>query len=450
MNLIEKEFLVPYNVGRPSSLLSYLTHQVFKVLSANEIPVRFVITNTSNDGFNCELGIMCCQNIHIQNTENSIFTFNKRSQENTDKFTAVLLIPTGIGAEIGGHCGDGNAVARLIASACDTLITHPNVVNASDINEMTDNTLYVEGSILTRLFMGQIGLKKPHSNRILMLMDKHEDQLFNDEIVNAVSSARISLGIDCDVYEMDNLINSESLYSQSGRAVGKIENLENLFNILDKHVNKYDAIGLSTFIKVPEHYHKNYFSNDDMINPWGGIEAMLTHSIAEKYKLPCAHSPMMASREIMEIEVGVVDPRKAPESASITYLHCILKGLHRSPRITSTDKGINIDNISCLIIPYGCIGLPTLSALENGIPVIAVKENRNRMENRLEEFPFRHNKLFVVENYLEAVGVMNAIKAGISIDTIRRPLAYTKIINKASTENTSSVSSIDHVKSSIY
>ncbi|MBK6643276.1 MAG: DUF3326 domain-containing protein [Bacteroidetes bacterium] len=56
----------------------------------------------------------------------------------------------------------------------------------------------------------------------------------------------------------------------------------------------------------------------------GSIEAMLTHAIAE-YAKPCAHSPMMASREVMELEVGVVDPRKAPESASLTYLHCILK-----------------------------------------------------------------------------------------------------------------------------
>jgi len=263
-----------------------------------------------------------------------------------------------------------------------------------------------------------------------MLMDKHEEKLFNDEIINAVSSARVSLGIDCDIYEMDNIINSESLYSKSGRAIGKIEKLEYLYEIIDKLYEKYDAIGLTTFINVPEYYHKNYFSNDDMINPWGGIEAMLTHSIAEKYNIPCAHSPIMSSRKIMELEVGIVDPRKAPESASLTYLHCILKGLHKSPKITSPDKGINIENISCLIIPYGCIGLPTLAALENGIPVIAVKENKNRMENKLEEFPFKHNKLFIVENYLEAVGVINAIKSGIKLDTVKRPIEYTKIINK--------------------
>lgn len=430
MKLIEKEFFIPSNEDKSTGLLEYITAKVREELLPSEIAIRFVITNTIDAGYLCELSVLTDIDENKNQSKRSIFSFKKREYENPEKFNVVLLIPTGIGAEIGGHCGDGNVVARLIASACDNLITHPNVVNASDINEMTENTLYVEGSIITRLFMGQIGLQKSRSNRILMLMDKHEDKLFNDEIINAVSSARISLGIDCDVYEMDDIICSESLYSSSGRAIGKIEKLENLFEILDRYSDKYDAIGLSTFIKVPDYYHANYFTNNDLINPWGGIEAMLTHSIAEKYSIPCAHSPMMASREVMEIEVGIVDPRKAPESASLTYLHCILKGLHKSPRITSPDKGINIDDISCLIIPYGCIGLPTLSALENGIPVIAVKENKNQMDNKMESFPFKHNKLIVVENYLEAVGVLNAIKSGINLDTLRRPLGYTNIITE--------------------
>jgi len=31
----------------------------------------------------------------------------------------VLIIPTGLGAEIGGHAGDANPVAKLIAKCCD-------------------------------------------------------------------------------------------------------------------------------------------------------------------------------------------------------------------------------------------------------------------------------------------------------------------------------------------
>ena len=77
------------------------------------------------------------------------------------------LIPTGIGCEIGGHAGDATPVARLLSSSCDNLITHPNVFNASDLNEMPENSLYVEGSTICRLMMGTVGLQPVRSNRIL-------------------------------------------------------------------------------------------------------------------------------------------------------------------------------------------------------------------------------------------------------------------------------------------
>jgi hypothetical protein len=88
---------------------------------------------------------------------------------------------------------------------------------------------------------------------------------------------------------------------------------------------------------------------------------------------------------------------------------------------------LSASDISCVIIPDGCLGLPTLAAIEQGIPIIAVKENKNRMQNKLEELPFKPGKLFIVENYLEAVGVMNAIKAGVAIESVRRPLKYTTV-----------------------
>ena len=59
--------------------------------------------------------------------------------------------------------------AKLIASLCNKLFVHPNVVNASDINEMTENMLYVEGSILDRFLEGQIGLEEVYTNKILLV-----------------------------------------------------------------------------------------------------------------------------------------------------------------------------------------------------------------------------------------------------------------------------------------
>lgn len=402
--------------------------QYYTATLSKEIPhriVRFVVTKSDERGYYCEIDAIVLEEKDTHSLAGNIFDFRKREYENTDKFTTVLLIPTGIGAEIGGHCGDGNSVARLIGAASDTLITHPNVVNAADINEMPDNTQYVEGSILSKLLLGRIGLQKVRSNRVLMLMDKHPESFFNEEIINAVSSARITLGMDCDVYEMENLITSVSQYAQSGRAVGEISGLENLFSVIDRFKNDYDAIGLSTFIKVPDDYHKKYFSTEDMVNPWGGIEAMLTHSIAEIYKIPCAHSPMMTSSEIMELELGVVDPRKAPESASTTYLYSVLKGLFRSPRIVGPTRGVTLEDISCVVIPDGCIGLPTLACLENNIPLIIVGGNKNLMQNDLQKLPFKNGKVFFVDSYLEAAGVITALKAGILPDITKRPVKET-------------------------
>lgn len=390
--------------------------------------IRFVIIKSDDRGYYCEIDAIIPEENDTHSLSRNIFDFRKRTHENTDKFVAVLLIPTGIGAEIGGHCGDGNSVARLLASASDILITHPNVVNAADINEMTENTEYVEGSILTKFFLGKIGLQKTRSNKILMLMDKHPESFFNEEVINAVSSARVTLGIECDIYEMEDLISSTSQYSKSGRAIGKVEGLEKLFAVVQKFKKYYDAIGLSTFIKVPDDFHKKYYLTDDMVNPWGGIEAMITHSISEIFEIPCAHSPIMTSSEVMELELGIVDPRKAPESTSTTYLHCILKGLHRSPQIVNFDNGITLEDISCMVIPDGCVGLPTLACLENEIPVIAVKENKNNMKNNLENLPFKKGKLFIVDNYLEAVGVMISLRAGVSPKTVRRPIKHTTVL----------------------
>jgi hypothetical protein len=173
-----------------------------------------------------------------------------------------------------------------------------------------------------------------------------------------------------------------------------------------------------------------------MVNPWGGIEAILTHGISMLFDIPSAHAPMMETLEIADMHVGIVDPRMAAEAVSTAFLHCVLKGLHRSPRII-TDRMLlthpevlTAADISCLVIPDGCVGLPTLAALEQGIPVIAVKENKNRMKNKLEELPFAPGKLFIVENYLEAVGIMTALKSGVSVESVRRPLAPTKVASE--------------------
>jgi hypothetical protein len=94
---------------------------------------------------------------------------------------------------------------------------------------------------------------------------------------------------------------------------------------------------------------------------------------------------------------------------------------------------LTASDISCLVIPDGCLGLPTLAALQQGIKVIAVRENRNLMRNDLSALPWAAGQFFSVENYWEAAGVMTAIKAGVSPESVRRPMAEITIEKRSAT-----------------
>ncbi len=434
MLLIEREIDIP-KCNDDGSLIAYFERKVRDCLQPNEIPVRFVITEGSNDKYHCELGVLAETEGFPVGQCQSKFNYISRQCENTEKFNAVLLIPTGIGAEIGGHAGDAGPVARLLASACDTLITHPNVVNASDINELPENGLYVEGSVISNLIMGTIGLQKVRANRVMLVIDKHKESRISELTINAASAARAALGVDCPlVVEMDPPIRMRAKYSSSGRAVGQVESIERLCEVLYRHRSEYDAVALASVIDVPTEFHTKYFESEgEMVNPWGGVEAMLTHAVTMLFGVPAAHAPMFESMDVMNLHVGIVDPRMSAEAVSNCFLHSVLKGLYRSPRIVRDlsvfgHPGVlSAADVSCLIIPDGCVGLPTLAALEQGIPIIAVRENRNRMKNDLKELPFASDKLFFAENYPEAVGIMTALKAGVALSSVRRPLAKTKV-----------------------
>ena len=132
------------------------------------------------------------------------------------------------------------------------------------------------------------------------------------------------------------------------------------------------------------------------------------------------------------MDPGEVDPRMAAEAVSLTFLQCILKGLQRSPRIVKDAdlmqrQGVlTAEDVSCLVIPDGCIGLPTLAALEQGIPVIAVRENVNLMRNDLARLPWAQGQFVVAENYWEAAGIVASLRAGIAPEATRRPLRRTR------------------------
>lgn len=435
MLISQREFVVAPS-AKNADLLTHFESAVSNNLPVGAIPIRFAITRSDRSGYYCETAAL--EDIKRDDVSvPSVFEFKKRNAENSERFTTVLVVPTGIGSEIGGHAGDAGPIARLFGSICDRVITHPNVVNASDINELPDNGLYVEGSVLCRLLMGTAGLIPVRSNRVLVLFDATNEEAYVNDSINAVSAARASYGMNCNrVVLLRKALTLKTHYTAAGIAAGEVHGLESVCRILEQYRGEYDAVAISSVIDVPPEFHLQYFQSEGlMVNPWGGVEAMLTHAISSLYNIPSAHAPMIESDEILTMDAGVVDARMAAEAVSVTFLQCVLKGLQRSPKIVSAVDGQNSGNgtitsedVSCVIIPWGCLGIPTLAALYQGIPVIAVRENANLMRNDLRELPWEPGKFFSAENYWEAAGIVAALKSGIDPMTARRPLKKTFVV----------------------
>ena len=323
----------------------------------------------------------------------------------------VMIVPTGIGCEIGGHCGDGNVPARLLGACCDNLVLHPNVVNASDINEMPANALYVEGNHLDRFLQGKLFLQKVKSNKVLVVVNKADYQS-----INAVSAARATIGLDAEIIELRTPLKLIARMDH-GVAGGEVLNWKEL--VAQVRELEYDALGIATPITIDSETLAAYWRYGG-VNPVGGVEAIATRLIGEALDKPCAHGPVdYALTGFKE----VVDPRIAVEIITENFIHCLLKGLHKAPRL-STTSGMSNRDVDCMVSPYGCFGAPHQACLDAGIPVVVVRENKSCLN-----VP-EHPKFIYVENYIEAAGMIMAIKAGVHPSTVRRPLAHT-VVRKA-------------------
>ncbi len=320
----------------------------------------------------------------------------------------VMIIPTGIGCEIGGHCGDANAASRLLGACCDNLVLHPNVVNASDINEMPPNALYVEGNHLDRFLQGKLFLQKVKSNKVLVVVNKADYQS-----INAVSAARMSLGLDAEILELKEPLKLNARI-ENGVAGGDVINWKEL--VAQVKDLEYDALGIATPITVDNETLGTYW-REGGVNPVGGVEALATRLIGEALDKPCAHGPVdYALTGFKE----VVDPRIAVEIITENFVHCLLKGLHKAPRLNKT-SGMSNRDVDCMVSPYGCFGAPHQACLDAGIPVIVVRENKSCLNEP------EHPKFIYVENYIEAAGMIMAMQAGVHPSSVRRPLAYTVV-----------------------
>ena len=333
---------------------------------------------------------------------------------------AVMIIPTGIGCEIGGHAGDATPSARLLASVCEILILHPNVVNASDINEMPTNSLYVDGMMLDRFLAGGTGLiRLKKQNRILIVGNTP----IQDETINAVSAARACLGIDAFIVELKTPLVMKAFY-ENGIASGSFSGIQELLQQTQDY--EFDALAIHTPIECSKLVTEQYF-NKGGVNPWGGIEAKTCREISVHLHRPVAHAPVIIDKKELEFSV-VTDPRIAAEMVSSAFMHCVLKGLQWAPQ-----EGIelSVGDVDALVSPL-CWGYPHECCARNGVPIVFVKENRTTLYGDslsiAEISDPKDCETYYVSTYLEAAGLLAAMKEGITVESLCRPLQKTEVI----------------------
>ena len=316
-------------------------------------------------------------------------------------FNSIFIIPTGINCEIGGHAGDATCYLKMISELCDNVITHPNVVNASDINEMPENCLYVEGSTLDKFLKGEIKLKKTRKNKILALIEN-----FNKESVitaiNTVQAAEVLLGADIDFLKFKPI--KMKGFVENGEAKGEIENIENLLEAIDSSKGPVDCMAINSFVCIDKELRESYNNSSGKIpNPWGRVEALLTHKISSIYGVQSAHAPMS-----LETSSIVSDKRISAEMISNGFFFSVLKGLHKAPKISN--EGLGINEIDAIIIPEGV----TNSYLDKNKTKIIQVKNKNSYSFNQKKY-----KSIICNNYLEVCGVLSCLKQGISLKNIK-------------------------------
>ena len=100
-------------------------------------------------------------------------------------------------------------------------------------------------------------------------------------------------------------------------------------------------------------------------------------------------------------------------------------GLSKAPDLIElTDKNEHItlhpNQTESIVVPSGALGGEgVLAGIERGLNIISVK-NENILN--IDNHNFNYPKLIEVNNYCEAAGLILAIREGINLKSIQRPL----------------------------
>ena len=352
-------------------------------------------------------------------------------------YTTVLIVPTGVGATIGGYAGDALPVARAMAQVSDRLITHPNVLNGAQLYWSSPNTYYVEGYGLDKFASSCWGLRPVPQNRVGLILDRGIEPELQLRHLQAADATRATLGLNLTDYVVtDAPLKVELRVAESGASWGTIGNPGSLLRAAESLIQQARAEALAVVARFPDEpdslalaaYRKG--SGVDML---AGAEAVISHLLVRTFHLPCAHAPAL-----MPLAVDPqVAPRAAAEELGYTFLPCVLVGLSRAPQfITDRDNylphpaDIWAEQVDAVVIPASaCGGSGILSFSNKKTQIIAVEDNHTQLQVPPEPLGIEAIR---VKSYLEAIGWLVAHRAGISATALSPQLSSLKNLVQSS------------------
>jgi len=422
----------------PGMWLSALNGAVAHQLDQGDYPLRLSIADVRDRAALAEVTVLSLSDGEAREhgIEGAALLAPRRKEWPARPFAVVHVVPTGVRCEFGGYAGDACPVTNLLACAADVLVTHPNAVNASDLNEMAAGVLYVEGKTLDDFLLGHVGLLPVASNRIGTFVDPRGLDYLAD-VTSAFDAARAAAGIDCGVYVVLRETLGVSIgWSETGCAVGTVANPEVVVEAVQALLaDGAEAVGgLSVIDGVTQEMFARHMRGE-IPNPSGGVEAILTHLVSTLFRVPTAHAPLPYYQHLKR--GAVRDPRASAEFISTPHYVSVLKGLARAPRPVPlrslTDAPaplLTVNNVGAVVVPASCLGgIPALAAEFSSIPLIAVTENRTILD--VTNAKMKMTNVIAVDSYFEAAGVVLALRHGISLESLRRPLAAARRLELA-------------------
>ena len=308
------------------------------------------------------------------------------------------------------------------------------MINGASLYWRDPRIHYVEGYGLDRFASADWGLRPTRSQRIGLLMDAGIEPDLMLRHRQVAEGCRATLGLDIStVVTTDEPLGVHLSAGDRGTSWGTLDRPDALLRA-GESLKAAGATAIAVVARFPDDQESEALSayrHGSGVDALAGAEAVISHLLVRHLRIPCAHAPAL---EALPLDADL-DPRAAGEELGYTFLACVLVGLSRAPDLLDLSSGCSIgvddltaDQLGAVVVPDGALGgEAVLASLERDVPVITVR-NPGLLSVTAEDLGCGH-QILKAGSYVEAAGLVTALREGIATASLARPLPAIQELN---------------------